>query len=118
MPLLVGEVVDHVTDEIQPELDLCGIGAELALLLLATLIVERKRFGFGRDANMLARIATMEHQMLALDLRINYALVKYKDLGTIAALQLVIQHLKLANLTELALVIHIELQNREKYTIS
>lgn len=110
LPFLVGVVVDHVANEIQPELNLCGICAKFALLLLASLIEECEGFGFGRYADMLTRISTVEYQVLALDLRINDALVEYEDLGTIAALQLVIRHLKLAHLTELALVIHIELQ--------
>lgn len=58
---------------------------------------------------MLAGITTMKEQILALDLRVNDALVENKDLRAIAALQLVIEHLELVHLPEFALIVDVEL---------
>lgn len=51
----------------------------------------------------------MEEQVLALDLRVDDALVENKDLRAIAALQLVIEHLELVHLPEFALIVDVEL---------
>lgn len=110
LPLFVGIVVHHVAYQIQPEGYLCGIRHEIAFLLLATLVEEGKGLRFGGDANVLTRIATMEYQLFALNLRIDDALVEDEHLGAVAALQLVVRHLELAHLAELALVVDIELR--------
>lgn len=109
LPLFVGIVVDHVTYEIQPEDYLCRISNKIAFLLLATFVVECKRFRFGRDTNMFAWISSVEDQLFTLDLRIDNTLVEYEHLGAIAALQLVVRHLELAHLAKLALIVYIEL---------
>lgn len=110
LPLFVGIVVDHVAYQIQPEGYLCRIRHEIAFLLLATLVEEGKGLRFGGDANVLTRIATMEDQLFALNLRVDDALVEDEHLGAVAALQLVVRHLELAHLAELALVVDIELR--------
>lgn len=113
-PLLVGKIVDHVPDKVQPKGNLRWIRGELALLLLPALVVERKGLGLGRDANVLAGIATVEEQALALDLRVDDALVENENLGPVAALQLVIEHLELVHLAEFALIEDIELEGNNE----
>lgn len=109
LALLVGIVIDHIPDQVQPDSNLYRICGEFAFLLLSALIVQRKGFGLSRDANVLAGITTMKEQILALDLRVNDALVENKDLRAIAALQLVIEHLELVHLPEFALIVDVEL---------